>query len=92
MSDNPDIMAFLIQLRADIDTMTSRFNEGQQRILDRITQLRDEVTVNFGQSDHVRLIANGTRSELRALADVQTSMLRQIHRLQTDVRALKGEP
>jgi hypothetical protein len=40
----------------------------------------------------VRRANDSTRDELPALGDAVNGMLRQIQRLQTDVRGLKGEP
>jgi hypothetical protein len=47
--------------------------------------MRDDVAVNFAYADRVNERANGIERELSAIQ-------RQIQRLQSDVRSLKGEP
>jgi methyl-accepting chemotaxis protein len=75
------------------------------RLQDAITAIRDDITVNFGRADHVQRNTDNARLELRALYEivagvrgelvtqngVVSGMERQIQRLQTDVRALRGE-
>jgi hypothetical protein len=56
------------------------------------THCRDAtLDVNFGATDHARRVHDATRDEVRSLSEIVSSMHRQIHRLQTDVRSLKGE-
>ena len=62
------------------------------RLQDLVTVIRDDITVNFGASEQVKRVADNTRDELRALSDVVSGMHRQIQRLQTQVRELRGDP
>jgi hypothetical protein len=62
------------------------------RLQDSLSAIRDDIATNYGSADHVRRAHDNTREELRALADTQATMMRQIQRLQTDMRILKGEP
>jgi uncharacterized membrane protein YccC len=62
------------------------------RLQDSLTAIRDDIAINYGAADQVRRAHDNTREQLRALADTQATMLRQIQRLQTDMRILKGEP
>jgi hypothetical protein len=59
---------------------------------DAVTSIRDDVSVDLGAVDHSRRIHEATREEVRSLTNLVMAMERQIMRLQTDVRALKGEP
>jgi len=73
------------QLRTDL---MSRMD----RIQDAITAIRDDIGVTHATAERAREANEGTRNELRALSEVVSGMQRQIQRLQTDVRQLKGEP
>lgn len=75
----------MIKLRTDLMAR-------MDRLQDAITAIRDDIAVNLGTADQVRRANDNTRDELRALSEVVTTMLRQIQRLQTDVRELKGDP
>jgi len=89
--------------QAKLDAGQTRLEEGQvklrvelmgrmDRLQDVITGLREDVAVNFGRADKAELAAHNVREEVRALGEVVSAMHRQIQRLQTDVRHLKGEP
>lgn len=62
------------------------------RVQNSVTAIRDDIAVNYGTVDHVRKANDNTREELRQLTALVSGMMRQIVRLQTDVRGLKGEP
>jgi uncharacterized coiled-coil DUF342 family protein len=62
------------------------------RLQDAVTAIRADIAVNYGAADHVRRANDNTREEVRALADTVSAMERQIQRLQTQVRELKGDP
>jgi methyl-accepting chemotaxis protein len=78
--------------RDDMKKLRSDLMSRMDRLQDGLTAIRDDIAVNFGTVEHVRRANDSTRDELRALGDVVNGMLRQIQRLQTDVRGLKGEP
>ena len=62
------------------------------RMQDGITDIRDDIAVNFGTAAAARRAPNdNTRDEVRARHDLITTMQRQIQRLQTQVRELRGE-
>jgi hypothetical protein len=101
MSDAPmaAVLAVLDRLekgqaatREDMKKLRSDLMSRMDRLQDGLTAIRDDIAVNFGTAEHVRRANDSTRDELRALGDVVNGMLRQIQRLQTDVRGLKGEP
>ena len=57
-----------------------------------LTAQRDDDVVNFGAAERPEKIALGVREEVRAMGDQVNAMVRQIQRLQTEVRQLRGEP
>jgi methyl-accepting chemotaxis protein len=61
------------------------------RLQDSITSIRDDIAVNYGSSEAARKANDNTREEVRTLHDLVGNMMRQIQRLQSDVRTLKGE-
>lgn len=62
------------------------------RLQDSITAIRDDITVNMGAADNAKEAALSTRRELRGLSEMTSAMRRQIERLQTQMRELRGEP
>jgi chromosome segregation ATPase len=85
MSDDDRILAAIADLRIDLMARLDRLQNA-------ITAIRDDISVNFGTAEAARRANDNTRDELRALTEQVSGMLRQIQRLQTDVRHLKGEP
>ncbi len=94
------------EVRDQLDRLRSEFGElrvevmsRMDRLQDAVTSIRDDIAVNsrnsrcefVGTADYVRRANDNTRDELRALSEVQTAMLKQIQRLQSDVRTLKGD-
>jgi len=82
----------LSRLDEKLDRTRADLMARMDRLQDAMTALRDDVTVNFGIADRVDSVAESARKETRALAEVVTAMQRQIARLQSDVRQLRGEP
>ena len=62
------------------------------RLQNTLTGIRDDIGVNMGRADRAHEAADNTRAELRTLGEVVTGMGRQIQRLQTAVRELRGDP
>ena len=56
------------------------------------TAIRDEIGVSMGAADQARRNAAGVRKDIEFLSETIVIMERQIQRLQTDVREMKGEP
>ena len=80
------------RMQASLGVLRADVMERIDRLQHVVTLIRDDVAVNFGASSAVKLANDNTREELRALGDVVSAMHRQIQRLQTDVRELRGEP
>ena len=62
------------------------------RLQDALTAQRDDAAVNFGAAERAEKIALGVREEVRAMGGQVNAMVRQIQRLQSELRQLKGEP
>jgi hypothetical protein len=60
------------------------------RLQDDISAIRGDIATNFGATDTVRRAHESTRGETRSLFDLVMKMERQIQRLQSDVRTLRG--
>jgi hypothetical protein len=92
MSDDPmqAVLAALARLEAGQVQLRVDLMARLDRMQDTITAIRDDIAMNYGTAEHVRRANDNTRDELRALADTQMAMLRQIQRLRTDLDELKG--
>jgi hypothetical protein len=90
------IGAGLGSLREDVTRQLTEFRtvlmERMDRLQDAITAIRDDIGATMTGSERAQEAADHTRDELRLLGEQVTVMARQIQRLQTDVRQLKGEP
>ncbi len=75
----------LTQLRVDV-------MDRIDRLQDALTLQKDDLVVNYSAADRAEKIARAAQEETRALGDIVTPMIRQIRRLQEDVRHLRGEP
>ena len=75
---------------------------GQERLridlmagMDRLNTangIRDDITVTIARVNRSHVAAENTRDEVRLLGKQVNAMERQIQRLQTDMRQIKGEP
>lgn len=79
------------ELRQDHERLRVDLMGRMERLQDSLTTIRDDIATNYGTADVARQANDNTREELRALNDVVMRMQRQMARLQTDVRTLKGE-
>lgn len=73
------------RLRVDLMERMDRFDNA-------LISIRDDITVNMARADRAHEVADNTRREVQLLGEQVNAMVRQIQRLQTDVRHLKGEP
>ncbi len=79
-------------LRTDLTTLRVDLMERMDRLGDQIISIREDITVNMGAVDSVRMANEGTKAELRALGEMVFTMHRQMRRLQTQVEELSGRP
>lgn len=91
MSDDP-VLAAIAQLRAEQGQLRGDLMARLDRLQNAVTAIRDDIAVNFGATTEVRRANEHTRDEVRALGDVVNAMQRQIQRLQSELRELRGEP
>ncbi len=78
-------------LHAELGTLRGDVMARIDRVQDGVAGLRDDIVVNFGRADRVARHSRDTDDQVRALSDEVSSMQRQIQRLQSDVRTLRGE-
>jgi peptidoglycan hydrolase CwlO-like protein len=79
-------------LREDQTALRVGLMARMDRLQDTLTSIRDDIIVNMGRADRAHEAADSTRAELRALGEQVNAMTRQITRLQTQVRELRGDP
>lgn len=91
MAEDPIIVA-LSRLEAGQTQLRVDVMARLDRVQSDITAIRDDIAVNFGTADDVRKANDHTREEVRSLHEVVALMRRQIQRLQTTVREIRGEP
>ncbi len=80
------------QLRAEMGRVCADVMGRIDRLQDKTTTMRDEDAVNFGAAERAERIALNTREEVRAMGEQISAMVRQIRRLQSDIREIRGEP
>jgi uncharacterized phage infection (PIP) family protein YhgE len=62
------------------------------RLQDGLTAIRDDIGVNIGAVEAGRRANDNTRDDLRTLGEQVSVMWKQLKRLQTDVREIRGDP
>ena len=87
-----DLVALVGRVQAEATRNRSDIMARMDRFQDAVTAIRDDIAVNFGTADQVRRANDNTREGLRVLGDVVATMQKQIQRLQTEVRELRGDP
>jgi uncharacterized protein involved in exopolysaccharide biosynthesis len=95
-----DVLLAVDRLRRDVMTLRGDMMELRVDLVarldrqhDALAALRDDiVAVSFGRADRAAESAKSLRTEVDHIGTELAAMGRQIQRLQTDVRALKGEP
>jgi chromosome segregation ATPase len=80
------------RLRTDLDRLRVDVMARMDRLQNGITSIRDDITVTTSMANRVHDANEHTREEVRALGDVVSAMQKQISRLQSQVRELRGEP
>jgi len=61
------------------------------RLENKLTEIRDDIAVNFGATDTVKRANDNTREELRSLGETVSAMYRVVRRLDDRVRHLEGD-
>jgi chromosome segregation ATPase len=62
------------------------------RLENRLTEIRDDISVNMGSTRRAHEAADNTRSEVRLLGEQVNVMWRQMKRLEQQVRDITGDP
>jgi chromosome segregation ATPase len=66
--------------------------ERMDRLQDSLTDIRNDIGVNFGASDAVKRANDNTREEVRALSEMMSALVRKVRALETRVREITGDP
>jgi len=62
------------------------------RLENKLTEIRDDISVNMGSTYRAREAVDNTRDELRSLGEQVNIMWRQMKRLEQQVRDISGDP
>ncbi len=84
MSDDP-VLAAIASLRVDLMARMDRLENS-------LTDIRNDIAVNFGTADAVKRANDNTREEVRSLRDIVAALVRKIQTLETKVRDITGAP
>jgi ubiquinone biosynthesis protein Coq4 len=92
MSDDSSqrILDALDRLEAGQAKMRTDIMARIDRLQHIVEMTRDDIVVNFGNTDRVERIANGAVDDMRTTTEILRVMQRQIMRPQTDVQQLRG--
>jgi hypothetical protein len=77
--------AELTQVRMDL---TGRMD----RLENALSDIRNDIGVNFGASDAVKRATDNTSDEVRSLSEMMSALVRKVRALETRVREITGEP
>ena len=86
-----DLSAGQASMGADLTRLRVDMMAGMDRLQDSLTAIRDDISTNYGTAEAAQRANDNTRTELRALGEVVSSLVRQIRRLDSEVRILKGD-
>jgi phage shock protein A len=89
--DVAQVRGDMSRFQNDVTQLRVAVMERIDRLQDALTLQRDELVVNYGAIERVERLARAAQEETRALGEMITPMIRQIRRLQDDVRTLRGE-
>lgn len=96
MAIDDEMPAWAVAMEGRLQTSSTQLRaalmERMDRLQNSISLIRDDIAVNFGATDAVKRANDNTCEELRSLGDLVMGMNRQIQRLQTDIRELRGDP
>ena len=86
-----DLAAGQASMGADLTRLRVDMMARMDRLQDSLTAIRDDISTNYGTAEAAQRANDNTRTELRALSEVVSSLVRQIRRLDSEVRILKGD-
>ena len=79
------------QLSAELTRTRADLMARMDRLEDKFTAQREGEVVNLGISERAERIAKGAQDEVRIMGEQVNAMFRQIRRLESDIRHLRGE-
>jgi uncharacterized coiled-coil DUF342 family protein len=84
--------AFRADLLAELGQTRVAIMERMDRLENSLTDIRNDIGVNFAASDVVKRANDNTREEMRALGEVVSGLVRKVRTLETRVREITGDP
>jgi hypothetical protein len=90
-ADIASLQAGVGSLREDTNGLRIDIMGRMDRLQDTLTIQRDELVVNYGAAERAERLARAAQDEVRVLGEMVTPMVRQIRRLQEEVRILRGD-
>jgi len=91
MTDD-ELRALLAGIEERLGARSTAIMDRLDRLQNSLTGIRDDIATNYGATDAARRANDSKREELRAVAEMQVVMVRQINRMQAALRELRGEP
>ena len=82
----------ITEVRQEITEVRTGVMERLDRLQNSLTHIREDIGVTQATAETARDRDEATRKELRSLTEIVTVMHRQIQRLQTQMRELRGDP
>ena len=90
MSEFETILAMLATLERGQVSLRADIIGKLEKIENELTAIRDDIGVNMGRADAVERSNENIRADVRSMQEQMTVHWRQIKRLETNVRELKG--
>lgn len=85
-----DIFRATMEMRDELTQVRTAIMERMEGHANELSAIRDSIATNYGASDHSVRLNSNTREEVQSLTKMIFDMRRELARLQTDVRELKG--
>ncbi len=86
------LRAELTQVRAELTQVRVDLMARMDRLGNALSDIRDDIAVNFGAVDAVKRLNDNTREEVSALSSLLTDLVRKVRALETRVREIAGDP
>jgi uncharacterized coiled-coil DUF342 family protein len=78
--------------RAELTQVRVDLMGRMDRLQNALTDIRNDIGVNFGASDAVKRATDNTRDEVRSLSEMMSALVRKARALETRVREITGDP
>jgi polyhydroxyalkanoate synthesis regulator phasin len=86
-----DLSARLERVETELPRLRGDLMARMDHLQDRLSQMIEDVGVNFASADRAVRSARAQRDEMVSLEEQVSALTRLVHKLQADIRALRGE-